>query len=78
MAKRVCHPPVKRSRDPAVKRFFVLMLPVTLTLGLINVNAVIDTLFASRLIDPDLAPAAINSAFCASKPAIWSMVDVLA
>jgi len=50
-------------RDPAVRRFFTLMLPVTLALGLINVNAVIDTLFASRLIDPDLAPAAINAAF---------------
>ena len=50
-------------RDPAVRRFFKLMLPVTLTLGLINVNAVIGTLFASRLIDPDLAPAAINAAF---------------
>jgi putative peptidoglycan lipid II flippase len=50
-------------RDPAVKRFFVLMLPVTLTLGLINVNAVIGTLFASRLIDPELAPAAIDKAF---------------
>ena len=50
-------------RDPAVRRFFTLMLPVTLTLGLINVNAVIDTLIASRLVDPDLAPAAINSAF---------------
>ena len=50
-------------RDPAVRRFFALMLPVTLTLGLINVSAVIDTLFASRLIDPDLAPAAINAAF---------------
>jgi putative peptidoglycan lipid II flippase len=50
-------------RDPAVRRFFTLMLPVTLTLGLINVNAVIDTLFASRLLDPDLAPAAIDKAF---------------
>ena len=50
-------------RDPAVKRFFVLMLPVTLTLGLINVNAVIGMLFASRLIDPELAPAAIDKAF---------------
>lgn len=49
-------------RDPAVRRFFVLMLPVTLTLGLINVNAVIDTVFASRFY-PDLGPAAINSAF---------------
>ncbi len=50
-------------RDPAVRRFFTLMLPVTLTLGLINVNAVIDTLFASRLLDPELAPAAIDKAF---------------
>ena len=31
-------------RDPAVRRIFTLMLPVTLTLGLINVSAVIDTL----------------------------------
>jgi putative peptidoglycan lipid II flippase len=50
-------------RDPAVKRFFVLMLPVTLTLGLINVSTLIGTLFASRLIDPDLAPRAIDLAF---------------
>lgn len=50
-------------RDPAVRQFFALMLPVTLTLGLINVNAVVDTLFASRLLDPDLAPAAIDKAF---------------
>ncbi len=50
-------------RDPAVRQFFTLMLPVTLTLGLINVNAVVDTLFASRLLDPDLAPAAIDKAF---------------
>jgi putative peptidoglycan lipid II flippase len=50
-------------RDPAVKRVFKLMVPVTLGLGLINVNAVIDTLFASRLIDADLAPTAIQKAF---------------
>lgn len=50
-------------RDPAVRRFFALMLPVTITLGLINVSAVIGTLFASRLIDPELAPAAIDKAF---------------
>jgi putative peptidoglycan lipid II flippase len=55
--------PVIDWRDPAVKRFFALMLPVTLTLGLINVNALIGILFASRLIDPDLAPAAIDKAF---------------
>ena len=50
-------------RDPAVKRVFVLMVPVTLGLGLINVNALIDTLFASNLIDPNLAPTAIQKAF---------------
>ncbi len=49
--------------DPAVARVFKLMLPVTLGLGLINVNAVIDTIFASRLIDPNLAPTAIDKAF---------------
>jgi putative peptidoglycan lipid II flippase len=50
-------------RDPAVKKVFALMIPVTLSLGLININAVIDTLFASRLIDPNLAPTAIDKAF---------------
>ena len=50
-------------RDPAVARVFKLMIPVTLGLGLINVNAVIDTFFASRFIDPDLAPTAIQKAF---------------
>ncbi len=49
--------------DPAVKRVFVLMVPVTLGLGLINVNAVIDVFFASRLIDANLAPTAIQKAF---------------
>ena len=50
-------------RDPMVIRTLKLMLPVTLGLGLINVNAVIDTFFASRLIDADLAPTAIQKAF---------------
>jgi putative peptidoglycan lipid II flippase len=50
-------------RDPAVRRVFVLMGPVTLGLGLINFNQVIGTLFAARLIDPNLAPAAIDAAF---------------
>jgi putative peptidoglycan lipid II flippase len=50
-------------RDPAVAQTFRLMIPVTLGLGLINVNAVIDVLFASRFIDPDLAPTAIDKAF---------------
>jgi putative peptidoglycan lipid II flippase len=50
-------------RDPAVRQMFRLMIPVTVGLGLINVNAVIGVLFASRLIDPELAPAAIDKAF---------------
>ncbi len=50
-------------RDPAVRRVLVLMLPVTLTIGLVNVNFVVDTLFASRLLDPELAPTAIDKAF---------------
>jgi putative peptidoglycan lipid II flippase len=50
-------------RDPAVARTFKLMIPVALGLGLINVNAVIDVLFASRFIDPELAPTAIDKAF---------------
>jgi putative peptidoglycan lipid II flippase len=50
-------------RDPAVRRVLALMLPVTLTIGLINVNFLVDTLFASRLLDPELAPAAIDKAF---------------
>ena len=50
-------------RDPAVRRIFKMMIPVTLGLGLINFNMVIDSIFASRLIDPNLAPAAIDKAF---------------
>jgi putative peptidoglycan lipid II flippase len=50
-------------RDPAVRRVFKLMVPVTLGLGLINVNAVIDTFFAARYIDASLAPTAIQKAF---------------
>ncbi len=50
-------------RDPAVKRVLVLMVPVTLGLGLINVNAVIDTFFASRFVNANLAPTAIQKAF---------------
>jgi putative peptidoglycan lipid II flippase len=50
-------------RDPAVRRVFKLMIPVALGVGLINVNALIDTFFASRLIDANRAPAAIQNAF---------------
>jgi len=50
-------------RDPAVWRVLRLMVPVTLGLGLINFNLVVDSAFASRLIDPTLAPTAIDKAF---------------
>ncbi len=38
-------------RDPAVKQVFRLMLPVTLGLGLININALIDGVIGGWLID---------------------------
>ncbi|MEO5576948.1 MAG: murein biosynthesis integral membrane protein MurJ [Gaiellaceae bacterium] len=50
-------------RDPAVKQVFKLMGPVMLGLGLINVNAVIGTVLASKLLDPTIAPNAIDKAF---------------
>jgi putative peptidoglycan lipid II flippase len=39
------------------------MVPVTIGLGLININAVIDQLFATHYLNPHLAPAAIVRAF---------------
>jgi putative peptidoglycan lipid II flippase len=50
-------------RDPMVKQVFKLMVPVTLGLGLININALVDGLFAANLIDPEVAPTAIDKAF---------------
>ena len=50
-------------RDPAVRRTLVLMVPITIGLGLINLNAVVDTFFAARLIDRFQAPSSINAAF---------------
>lgn len=50
-------------RDPAVKRVLTLMLPVALGIGLINFNLVVNTFFAARFVDPDLAPSAIDAAF---------------
>jgi putative peptidoglycan lipid II flippase len=50
-------------RDPAVKQVFTLMIPVTLGLGLINVNAVVGTIVASKWIDPFISPNAIDKAF---------------
>jgi putative peptidoglycan lipid II flippase len=50
-------------RDPAVWRVFKLMVPVTLSLGLINLNAVIGTFVAATYIDATIAPNAIDRAF---------------
>jgi putative peptidoglycan lipid II flippase len=50
-------------RDPAVKQVFVLLVPVTISLGLINVNTVIGTFVAARWIDATIAPTAIDKAF---------------
>jgi putative peptidoglycan lipid II flippase len=50
-------------RDPAVRRTLTLMVPITVGLGLINFNAVVDTFFAARLIDRFHAPSASNAAF---------------
>ena len=48
-------------RDPNVRRVLLLMLPVTISLGLINFNLLINSFFGS-LVD-DRAPAAIDKAF---------------
>ena len=50
-------------RDPGVRQTLVLMVPITISLGLINLNAVVDTFFAARLIDRFHASSAINAAF---------------
>jgi putative peptidoglycan lipid II flippase len=48
-------------RDPAVRRVLILMLPVTLSLGLINFNLIINSFFGSLV--SDRGPAAIDKAF---------------
>jgi len=49
-------------RDPAVRQVLRLMLPVTLGLGLININALIDGIIGGWLVSPN-APASISAAF---------------
>ena len=51
----------ERLRDPAVRRVLLLMLPVTVSLGLINFNLVINSLFGTLV--SEQAPAAIDKAF---------------
>ena len=47
--------------DPRIKRILLLMLPVTIGLGLINFNLLINSILGSRI--SDQAPAAIDKAF---------------
>ena len=48
-------------KDPNVRRVLLLMIPVTLSLGLINFNLLINSFFGSLV--NDQAPAAIDKAF---------------
>jgi putative peptidoglycan lipid II flippase len=48
-------------RDERIKRILLLMLPVTIGLGLINFNLLINSILGSRVSDE--APAAIDKAF---------------
>jgi putative peptidoglycan lipid II flippase len=48
-------------RNPGVRRVLLLMLPVTISLGLINFNLLINSFFGSLV--SDQAPAAIDKAF---------------
>jgi putative peptidoglycan lipid II flippase len=48
-------------RDPRIRRVLLLMLPVTIGLGLINFNLLINTYFGFRISDE--APSAIDKAF---------------
>jgi putative peptidoglycan lipid II flippase len=53
--------PSLKWRDPRIRRILVLMLPVTIGLGLINFNLLINSIFGSRV--SEQAPAAIDKAF---------------
>jgi putative peptidoglycan lipid II flippase len=48
-------------RNPGVRRVLLLMLPVTISLGLINFNLIINSFFGTLVSDE--APAAIDKAF---------------
>jgi putative peptidoglycan lipid II flippase len=58
------HIPIRISfkwRDPRIKRILLLMLPVTIGLGLINFNLLINSILGSRISDE--APRALDLAF---------------
>jgi putative peptidoglycan lipid II flippase len=47
--------------DPRIRQVFVLMLPVTIGLGIVNLDQLLNSVFGSLV--SDQAPAAINNAF---------------
>jgi putative peptidoglycan lipid II flippase len=51
--------------DAAVRRVLLLMLPVTISLGLININLLVNSFFATLVetVPADAGPAAIDKAF---------------
>jgi putative peptidoglycan lipid II flippase len=55
--------PVFDWRSPGVRRVLLLMLPVTISLGLINFNLVVNSFFGTLTDQPNQAPAAIDKAF---------------
>jgi putative peptidoglycan lipid II flippase len=67
----MCIPPLKRIgfplrptfswRDPRIKRVLTLMIPVSISLGLINIDVVLNSLIGSLV--SDAAPRAIDAAF---------------
>jgi putative peptidoglycan lipid II flippase len=61
--KRIGFPlkPTTGWRDPRIKRVLVLMIPVSLSLGLINIDVVLNSLIGSLV--SDAAPRAIEAAF---------------
>src|SRR5205807_6006280 len=48
-------------RDPRVRQVFVLMLPVTIGLGIVNLDQLLNSVFGSLV--SDAAPRAIDQAF---------------
>ena len=60
-------------RGPRVRQVLVLMLPVTIGLGLININLSVDTIFATLV--SDQAPRAIDAGL-GHAPWLWAALTL--
>ncbi|RMF98489.1 MAG: murein biosynthesis integral membrane protein MurJ, partial [Candidatus Schekmanbacteria bacterium] len=58
---KIRYKPIIKLKDENVRRIFRLILPVSITLGIVNLNVFVDTIFASYLGPRSIA--AIDSAF---------------